>query len=76
MCVRVVVQKNKWFDVKEQKSSQVNQAKWQAAKSIKLKNNGMSNIKKQGWFEVSCVSTAGVIALILSPKSSHTSENH
>ena len=48
MCVRVVVQKNKWFDVKEQKPSQVNQAKWQAAKSIKLKNNGMSNIKKQG----------------------------
>jgi hypothetical protein len=48
VCVRVVVQKNKWFDVKEQKPSQVNQAKWQAAKSIKLKNNGMSNIKKQG----------------------------
>ena len=48
VCARVVVQKNKWFDVKEQKPSQVNQAKWQAAKSIKLKNNGMSNIKKQG----------------------------
>ena len=48
VCVRVVVQKNKWFDVKEQKPSQENQAKWQAAKSIKLKNNGMSNIKKQG----------------------------
>ena len=27
VCVRVVVQKNKWFDVKEQKPSQVNQAK-------------------------------------------------